>query len=111
MALPAALIDCIVTDDPGDPFHQGFATFGLPVEIHSGKWDEDFLLLASCRQMIMSNSTYSWWAGFLGRAEQIVYPLAQGTCWSQGADARGSDRQEYPNLYVDDESGRWIIAR
>lgn len=101
----------LVTDAPADPFLAEFNRFGVPVEILSGRWDEDFLTLASCRQMIMSNSTFSWWAGLLGKAEQIVCPLLPDTYWGRGDGARGPDREQYPNLCVDDEPERWVFVR
>ncbi len=97
----------LVTDAPRDPFLDGFKVFGVPVEIVSNVWDQDFLLLASCRQLIMSNSTFSWWAGFLGKAERIICPLFPDTYWGRGAGARGPEREQYPNLCVDDEPERW----
>jgi hypothetical protein len=99
----------IVTDDPNDPFHREFDQLGLPWTISGLTWDQDFLLLASCRWMIMSQSTYSWWAGFLGRAERIVCPLFPGTHWHLGKDLIGAPvTHDVPNLIVDDEPGRWI---
>jgi hypothetical protein len=106
---PAAKKLVVVTDDPKDPFHAGFATLGLPYEIVSNAWDLDFLTLASCKNLIMSPSTFSWWAGFLGRAEKIICPIDAGSIWDRGRGARGPDREEYPNLYVDDEPDRWTF--
>jgi hypothetical protein len=97
----------IITDDPNDAFLDGFKQFGLPITIQSKRWDEDFLTIASCRQLIMSNSTFSWWAAFLGRPERIICPFFPDTYWGRGYGARGAEREQYPNLYVDDEE-RWI---
>ena len=100
----------IVTDDPNDQFHQQFGKLGLPWTISGLEWDRDFMLLASCRWMVMSQSTYSWWAGFLGRAERIVCPMSEGTFWRHGLGLYGPAAPDYPNLYVDDEPERWIWA-
>jgi len=92
----------VCTDDPRDEFLQEFRQFGLPWEIHGRQWDEDFLLMASCRNLLISQSTFSWLAGFLGRPEKIVCPCFPGSFWHKGlTDIR------YPNLYVDDEGDRW----
>lgn len=98
----------ICTDDIRSDFHDCWKRFGLPWLMSGGTWDSDFLLLASCRWLLMSQSTYSWWAGFLGRAERIVCPMAPGTCWHHGIGLYGPPRgTDYPNLYVDDEPDRW----
>ena len=98
----------VVTDGPEDPFCETFKQYGVPVDIQSKHWDEDFLTLASCKKLIMSCSTYSWWAGFLGKAEKIYCPITPETYWAYGLGARGAEREQYPNLYVDDEPGRWF---
>lgn len=100
----------VATDDPRDPFMDRLKTLGLPVDILGGRWDTDFLALASARWLIMPQSTYSWWAGFLGRAERIVCPIREGTHWWYGKDLRGAPaagQRDYPNLYVYDEPERW----
>lgn len=101
----------IVTDNPRDPFHKQFDKIGLPWAVSGLNWDEDFMLLASCKWMIMSQSTYSWWAGFLGRAETIVCPMGPGTFWHHGIGLYGPADPDYPNLYVDDEPERWIFLK
>jgi len=98
----------LVTDDITDAFLLRFVAFGLPVIIQSLAWDIDFLTLASCRWLLISQSTFSWWAGFLGRAEKIVCPVFGGSYWGNGLGAIGADRAEYPNLLVSDEPGRWV---
>ena len=37
---------------------------------------DDFNLMASCKNIIMANSSYSWWASYLSpNHPQVVYPL------------------------------------
>lgn len=91
----------LVTDAPRDPFINLFDRL-LPSTVSGLPWDQDFLLLASARNLLMSQSTYSWWAGVLGRAERIVCPIPQGTFWQRGMTQAG-----FPHLYVDDEPERW----
>lgn len=97
----------IVTDDPKDPFHREFDKFGLPWTVSGQAWDADFLTLASCRWLVICQSTFSWWAGFLGQAEKIVCPVPPGTFWHYGIGLTGPAAPDYPNLYVDDEPERW----
>lgn len=93
----------IATDDRADQFLSGFDSIGLPWSVSGLPWDQDFLLLASCRWLVISQSTYSWWAGFLGRPERIVCAVKPGSLWH-----RGLENRDRPNLYVDDEPNRWI---
>lgn len=96
----------ITTDNAKDPFLYEFQKLGLPWTISNGTWDQDFLLLASARWVVMSQSTYSWWAVFLGLAERIVCPLATNSVWYRGRNSTGADNAV--NLIVNDEGDRWI---
>ena len=40
----------------------------------SGDPADDFLSLAACRRILCANSTFSWWAAWLGRAERVTLP-------------------------------------
>jgi hypothetical protein len=35
---------------------------------------DDMNLMASCKSIIMANSSFSWWAGFLGKHERVICP-------------------------------------
>ena len=98
----------VYTDDMKDPWLQQFRKFGLPWTISGSAWDEDFLAMASCRFLLIAQSTFSWWAGFLGKAELIACPLRKETLWHYGKDLRGPPKgKDYPNLIVYDEPERW----
>jgi len=98
----------VVTDDTKDPWLYEFHKLGIPWTVESGNLDQDFMLLASCKNLVISQSTFSWWAGFLGKAEKIVCPMFQGSFWRHGVGLYGPANPDYPNLYVDDEPERWI---
>lgn len=67
-------------------------------------WDEDFLLLASAKNLVISQSTFSWLSALLGRAEKIVCPSPPGSFWYRGLSSR-----EQPNLFVEvDPDKDWI---
>jgi len=48
-----------------------------------GTLEEDFLDLVSAQELILSNSTFSWWAAFLGKASRIVAPVP----WLESGDS------------------------
>ena len=41
---------------------------------NSSSMIEDFLLMYNAKYLISSNSTFSWWAGFLGNSEKCLIP-------------------------------------
>ncbi len=98
----------LVSDDYGDPFLAEFKKFGYPVRHNNGTLDLDFWAMASCDKLLISQSTFSWWAGFLGRATQIVCPISRSSFWGRGVGLMGrGDGGDYPNLYPYDEPERW----
>lgn len=100
----------VCTDDPRDPWLHELDRLGLPWEISGGTWDQDLMLLMSAENLLMCQSTYSWWAGFLGRAQRIVCPVFPGTHWRLGMDGGITGpptNGDYPSLCVDDDH-RWI---
>ena len=60
---------CFVTDEPNYPALRQF-----DAEIVSEDTLHDFAFLASAKRLCIANSTFSWWAGWLGNAERIYYP-------------------------------------
>jgi hypothetical protein len=95
----------VVTDDVRDKFLLQFGRL-LPYTVSGLAWDLDWLLLASARNLLICQSTYSWWAGFLGRAERIVCPVFPGTFWHDGMT-----NPENPNLLIQDERWRWCVRQ
>lgn len=57
----------VVTDDP--PYSKGI--FPRAEIIHC---EDDFSVLYHSKTLISSNSTYCWWAGFLGNHDKVVSP-------------------------------------
>lgn len=59
--------------------------FPCPVVLIKGDHQdyEDLYLMKSCRHFIMSNSTYSWWAQFLGQARDKVVVAPKKWCLTE----------------------------
>lgn len=68
----------VVTDDVNF-----VKSFKLPVNVISGDAAYDWLLLANAKKLAMSPSTFSWWAGFLGRHDKVLMPIGVGP-WDNG---------------------------
>lgn len=43
----------------------------------------DFTLMCSAKQLVISPSTFSWWAGYLGTHERVIFPEGFGP-WDNG---------------------------
>lgn len=46
----------------------------LGYHVNQGSDLEDLVLLSKCEALVMSNSSYSWWAAFLGNHKTIIAP-------------------------------------
>ena len=95
----------ICTDDVADQFWPEFGKrfHDRHCTLSPLAWDQDFLLLAAAKNLIISQSTFSWWAGFLGQADKIVCPLSPGSHWWRGRDLAGpppAGEPDYPNLVI-----------
>jgi hypothetical protein len=68
----------LVSDDPGLALER-LGDIGAPVRpvTGTGLWD-DMALLMGARNLILSNSSFSWWGGFCSEADQIFYPQRRG---------------------------------
>lgn len=88
----------LCTDTFEDPFFDFMND--LNVEVIKAQYSplEQFALIRSANKILLTPSTYCWWAAFLSNASEIYYP------WI--SDLIPTEKQQ--NLVVDDES-RYII--
>lgn len=64
----------LVSDEPNEPFLAPLRA--LPtVEVRSGSPMADFTMIKYAKRIIISQSTFAWWAAFLGSPEQVWAPL------------------------------------
>lgn len=62
----------IVTDDPNNDYLRCFSHLS-PIII-SNKPDQDFKFLMGFKKIVIGNSSFSWWASYLGIASEIYTP-------------------------------------
>jgi hypothetical protein len=75
----------LVTDDPSDPYLRAFRERYRHLRVVSGSAKSDFELLMSMSTLVVSNSTFSWWAAYLGGASRVFVPRDFGP----GSASRG----------------------
>jgi hypothetical protein len=68
----------VVSDDP-DLALQRLADIGAPVQALGvgGPWD-DLALMVGAHNLILTNSSFSWWGGVCSDATRIFYPKDRG---------------------------------
>jgi len=88
----------LCTDSFDDPFFDFIND--IDVEVVRAQFSplEQFALIKSANKILLTPSTYCWWAAFLSDAEEIYYPWINDLIPTE----RG------PNLFVDDDK-RYIV--
>jgi len=86
----------IVCENKDDPIAL-YLQYKYRAELISGDILEDFGFLMAAKQIVMSASTFSWWAAWLSTAEVIHFPL------SNYLGANNKDQTRGTNLLVHDE--------
>ena len=65
----------LVSDDPGLALER-IGDLGREVIVAStGGWADDMALLLGAPALILTNSSFSWWGGYAGRARAVAYPV------------------------------------
>ena len=74
----------VVTDDLHSPFitHLKNQIRGKVTVQSTDSWS-DFVTLLSAKNLIISQSTFSWWAGLLSNATKIYYPISYKNYWGR----------------------------
>jgi hypothetical protein len=66
----------LVSDDPGRAM-AALGAIGQGVTPSSGGVGEDMSILLRARALVLSNSSFAWWAGYCGDATLATYPRRQ----------------------------------
>lgn len=77
----------IVTDD--SLMAQGM--LGRDINIFDGNDLESFWVLYNAENLIMSPSTFSWWAAYLGKAKRVIYPKY----WAEDYNVSSADNTTF----------------
>jgi hypothetical protein len=59
-------------------------------------------------EIILSQSTYSWWAGYLSSAQEIYFPITKDGPWSYGKDQRAKWKDFKHDLMVDEPRYHYV---
>ncbi len=83
----------VCTDSPQSNYFSAFEKYQPVILLSSAL--EQFAFITTAKTVVMSQSTFSWWAAFLSDSNQVFYPRPSVGLW---AGNRGND------LFVSDES-------
>lgn len=73
----------LCTNEPGDPFVRHLARkYDAPIR-PPGALD-NLSFISKFQQIVISNSTFLWWAAFLSSARAIIFPRPSNGFWSKG---------------------------
>ena len=79
----------IVTDAPKDPFFNRFKAWRP--RFFSGSALEQLAFMIRARRLVLSQSTFCWWAAFLGNQEEVYAPLPRSGIWAESSDGNSAN--------------------
>ncbi len=90
--------------------HAGISTDTTIVSSEGTSDLEDFQILCSCKHFVISNSTFSWWAAWLGSkpGKQVIAPSRE--IWHQNWDILPDEWETVPVKPIADHSQSEFIA-
>lgn len=77
----------ITSQDPHNPVLEDLYPYDPIFLDHISPMDT-FSFVRLFNKIALSQSTYSWWAGYLSEADEIYFPITQDGPWSYGKDQR-----------------------
>ena len=79
----------IITDAPKDPFFKRFKAWRP--RFFGGSVLEDLAFMAQARRLVISQSTFCWWATFLGNPEEVYAPLPRTGIWAENPEGNNAN--------------------
>jgi hypothetical protein len=89
----------VCTDGPKDHFVQKFLK-EYNAELFHQSMLEDFCFMKKFNKIIMSASTFSWWAAYLSNAKEIFFPVPKKGPWSLEYNATDLAINESRYIYI-----------
>lgn len=96
----------LVTDQPTHPMFESLRDL-LPEIVSTGPF-EDFRFIHSFQKIAISQSTFHWWAAFLGRAREIYFPPCDRGIWSKPNRAHSAGDPLHYGIDVRVDEDRYI---
>lgn len=97
-----------VTDAPGDPLLAAVRDLGA--EVCSAGGMEDFRCIHSFQKVAICQSTFHWWAAFLGAAREIYFPPCDRGVWSHPEPALLADEPGHHGIDLRVDETRYIYG-
>jgi hypothetical protein len=91
----------VCTDDINDWFVKKFIK-KYNAKIFHKSLEEDFSFMVSAKKLILSQSTFGWWIGFLSSANEIYFPNPKKGFWS--------DKKNFNNLKMNYDSVKYVTC-
>ena len=96
----------IVTDAPGHPLVAAVQDLGAEV-FHEGPM-ADFRCIQAFQKIAICQSTFHWWAAFLGAAREIYYPRDDRGPWSHPVPAHLAHEPGHYGIDLRVDEARYI---
>ena len=96
----------IVTDSPRHPFLASLGDLGAEVLGEGGL--ADFRAIASFQKVAFCQSTFQWWAAFLGEAREVYFPKCTRGIWSHPEPARFAYEPGHHGIDLRVEETRYV---
>lgn len=97
----------ITSQDPYNPILEDLYKYD-PIFLDHISALHTFNFVRLFNNIALSQSTYSWWAGFLSTADRIYFPITKDGPWSYGPNQRKKWKDFNHDLMVDEPKYQYI---